>query len=153
MALMLEQQRQAARAGPESQDTMPAFPQYLAVASGMREPRSSGGRGVRPRGAQLYPSGKGRGVSKGRFPGPAGGIATPADAALMMQLGAESIFVGSGIFKSEDPARQATATVKAATHYRDAEELARISEEVGEPMPGIEIEQLDATERMQERGW
>lgn len=92
----------------------------------------------------------------GKLPVPnfsAGGIATPADAALMMQLGAESIFVGSGIFKSEDPSRQAKAIVKAATHFNDPDELARVSEEVGEAMKGLEIDRLAPEERMQERGW
>ncbi|HEX9733341.1 MAG TPA: pyridoxal 5'-phosphate synthase lyase subunit PdxS [Thermoanaerobaculia bacterium] len=92
----------------------------------------------------------------GKLPVPnfsAGGIATPADAALMMQLGAEAIFVGSGIFKSEDPARQAAAIVKATTHFRDPHELARVSEEVGEPMPGLEIDKLEAAELLQARGW
>ena len=95
-------------------------------------------------------------AAEGKLPVPnfsAGGIATPADAALMMQLGAEAIFVGSGIFKSEDPARQARAIVKAATHYKDPAELARVSEEVGEPMAGLEIDKIEPAERMQERGW
>jgi len=95
-------------------------------------------------------------AAEGKLPVPnfsAGGIATPADAALMMQLGAEAIFVGSGIFKSEDPARQAMAIVKAATHFNDPDELARISEEVGEPMAGLEIDRIEPAARMQERGW
>src|SRR5205823_10965911 len=73
----------------------------------------------------------------GKLPVPnfsAGGIATPADAALMMQLGAEAVFVGSGIFKSSDPARRARAIVQATTHYKDADVLARVSEEPGEAM-------------------
>ncbi len=93
---------------------------------------------------------------EGRLPVPnfsAGGIATPADAALMMQLGAESVFVGSGIFKAEDPARQAKAIVRATTHFNDPDELAKISEDVGEPMPGLEISQLEPAEMMQGRGW
>lgn len=95
-------------------------------------------------------------ASEGKLPVPnfsAGGIATPADAALMMQLGAESVFVGSGIFKAEDPARQAKAIVQATTHYKDAAELAKISEDVGEAMAGLEISQIAEADRMQERGW
>jgi len=90
----------------------------------------------------------------GRLPVPnfaAGGIATPADAALMMQLGAESVFVGSGIFKSADPPARAKAMVRAVTHYDDPGKLAEISESLGEAMPGIEIKQ--DTELMQTRGW
>jgi pyridoxal 5'-phosphate synthase pdxS subunit len=83
----------------------------------------------------------------------AGGIATPADASLMMQLGAESVFVGSGIFKSADPAPRARAIVQAATHYLDADLLARVSENLGEPMVGINISTLDASELLQTRGW
>ena len=74
----------------------------------------------------------------------AGGIATPADAALMMQLGAEGVFVGSGIFKSEDPERTATAVVEATTHFDDADRLAQASRDLGAPMPGIEIGKLEA---------
>ena len=83
----------------------------------------------------------------GRLPVPlfcAGGIATPADAALMMQLGAEGNFVGSGIFKSEDPERRARAIVEATTHYADPERVAKASMELGEAMPGLEIGQLAA---------
>jgi pyridoxal 5'-phosphate synthase pdxS subunit len=83
----------------------------------------------------------------------AGGIATPADAALMMQLGCDGVFVGSGIFKSGDPTRRAKAVVAATTYYQDAQILAEISKDLGEPMVGIEISTLPATERMQERGW
>ncbi|NLO97225.1 MAG: pyridoxal 5'-phosphate synthase lyase subunit PdxS [Peptococcaceae bacterium] len=83
----------------------------------------------------------------------AGGIATPADAALMMQLGCDGIFVGSGIFKSSDPVKRARAIVLATTHYKDAEMLAKLSEDLGEPMPGIEISTIAPAERMQERGW
>lgn len=83
----------------------------------------------------------------------AGGIATPADAALMMQLGVDGVFVGSGIFKSKDPAARAKAIVAATTHYNDAKILAEISKDLGEAMPGIEISTLAPTERMQERGW
>jgi pyridoxal 5'-phosphate synthase pdxS subunit len=92
----------------------------------------------------------------GRLPVPnfsAGGVATPADAALMMQLGAEAVFVGSGIFKSEDPARRATAIVQATTHFKDADQLARVSEELGEAMPGLETSRLPEVELLQTRGW
>jgi len=83
----------------------------------------------------------------------AGGIATPADAALMMQLGVDGIFVGSGIFKSGDPKARAKAIVLATTHYKDAKLLAEISEDLGQPMSGIEISTLAVSQRMQERGW
>jgi pyridoxal 5'-phosphate synthase pdxS subunit len=84
----------------------------------------------------------------------AGGIATPADAALMMQLGAEGNFVGSGIFKSADPERRARAIVEATTHYEDAERVAAASRELGEPMPGLEISELEAADQLiQHRGW
>jgi pyridoxal 5'-phosphate synthase pdxS subunit len=83
----------------------------------------------------------------------AGGIATPADAALMMQLGVDGVFVGSGIFKSGNPKARAKAIVVATTHYKDAKLLAEISKDLGEPMSGIEISTLAAGERMQERGW
>jgi pyridoxal 5'-phosphate synthase pdxS subunit len=83
----------------------------------------------------------------------AGGIATPADAALMMQLGCDGIFVGSGIFKSNDPAARAKAIVAATTYYNDPKILAEISKDLGEAMPGIEISTLSAGARMQERGW
>lgn len=83
----------------------------------------------------------------------AGGIATPADAALCMQLGAESCFVGSGIFKSTDPAKRARAIVKAVTHFRDPEILLQVSEELGEPMKGIDITKLPESELLQTRGW
>jgi pyridoxal 5'-phosphate synthase pdxS subunit len=83
----------------------------------------------------------------------AGGIATPADAALMMQLGADGIFVGSGIFKSEDPAARARAIVRATLHYNDPKVIAEVSENIGEAMPGLEIATIAASERMQERGW
>jgi pyridoxal 5'-phosphate synthase pdxS subunit len=95
-------------------------------------------------------------AAAGKLPVPnfsAGGIATPADAALMMQLGAESVFVGSGIFKSEDPARRARAMVQAVTHFREPEVLARVSEDLGEAMPGLDVTKLDAGELMQTRGW
>ncbi len=83
----------------------------------------------------------------------AGGIATPADAALMMQLGAEGNFVGSGIFKSEDPAVRARAIVEATTHYADPERVAAASEQLGEPMAGIEMSALGEAGRLAERGW
>jgi len=83
----------------------------------------------------------------------AGGIATPADAALMMQLGCDGIFVGSGIFKSGDPVKRARAIVAATTHYNDPKVLAEVSKDLGEPMVGIEISDIPASERMQERGW
>lgn len=95
-------------------------------------------------------------AANGKLPVPnfsAGGIATPADAALVMQLGAEAVFVGSGIFKSSDPERRAKAIVKAATYYRDAEKLLEASEELGEAMPGLEISKLEPSELMQTRGW
>jgi pyridoxal 5'-phosphate synthase pdxS subunit len=83
----------------------------------------------------------------------AGGIATPADAALMMQLGCDGIFVGSGIFKSKEPAKRAKAIVLATTHYNDPKILADISKDLGEAMPGIEISTIEESQRMQERGW
>jgi len=83
----------------------------------------------------------------------AGGIATPADAALMMQLGADGVFVGSGIFKSDDPKIRARAIVEATTHYDNPEIIARVSEGLGEAMKGIEISKIEAAERMQDRGW
>lgn len=83
----------------------------------------------------------------------AGGIATPADAALMMQLGCDGIFVGSGIFKSNDPKARAKAIVDATLHYDDAKLLADISKGLGEAMPGLEITALRQEQRMQERGW
>jgi pyridoxal 5'-phosphate synthase pdxS subunit len=92
----------------------------------------------------------------GKLPVPnfaAGGIATPADASLMMQLGAESVFVGSGIFKSGNPEQRARAIVQATTHYLDADLLARVSENLGEAMVGIDISRLDTSELLQTRGW
>jgi pyridoxal 5'-phosphate synthase pdxS subunit len=92
----------------------------------------------------------------GKLPVPnfsAGGIATPADAALMMQLGAEAVFVGSGIFKSGDPKRRAKAIVDAVTYYNDPKILAEISEDLGEPMVGIDIRQLEEKELLAPRGW
>jgi pyridoxal 5'-phosphate synthase pdxS subunit len=83
----------------------------------------------------------------------AGGIATPADAALMMQLGAEGVFVGSGIFKSEDPSRRARAIVRATTHFDDAKAIAEVSKGLGEAMPGKEMSDLAEEERLATRGW
>ena len=83
----------------------------------------------------------------------AGGIATPADAALMMQLGADGVFVGSGIFKSGDPAQRASAIVKATTHFNDAAVLAEVSTGLGEPMVGIEMSELGEDGLLQTRGW
>ncbi|HSK66307.1 MAG TPA: pyridoxal 5'-phosphate synthase lyase subunit PdxS [Anaerolineales bacterium] len=83
----------------------------------------------------------------------AGGVATPADAALMMQLGVDGVFVGSGIFKSGDPARRAAAIVKAVTHYQDASILADVSKDLGEPMVGRNISQMPETEKIAGRGW
>ena len=83
----------------------------------------------------------------------AGGIATPADAALMMQLGAEGNFVGSGIFKSADPARRAKAIVEATTHFRDAKLVADVSRGLGEAMRGLSLESIPAQERLAPRGW
>jgi pyridoxal 5'-phosphate synthase pdxS subunit len=92
----------------------------------------------------------------GKLPVPnfsAGGIATPADAALVRLLGAEAVFVGSGIFKSSDPERRAKAIVKANTHYNDPKAVLEASEELGDAMPGLDIRQLDENELMQNRGW
>jgi pyridoxal 5'-phosphate synthase pdxS subunit len=83
----------------------------------------------------------------------AGGVATPADAALMMHLGADGIFVGSGIFKSESPEKYAQAIVKSTTHYEDFALIAQFSKDLGAPMTGLEIAKIPAGERMQERGW
>ncbi|HVR70968.1 MAG TPA: pyridoxal 5'-phosphate synthase lyase subunit PdxS [Vicinamibacteria bacterium] len=95
-------------------------------------------------------------AAEGRLPVPnfaAGGIATPADAALLRALGAEAVFVGSGIFKSADPDRRARAIVRATTHYEDAAAVADASRGLGPAMPGLEIAALAAGERLQERGW
>jgi len=83
----------------------------------------------------------------------AGGIATPADAALMMQLGVDGVFVGSGIFKSEDPAPRARAIVEATTHFNDPDALAKVSKGLGEPMPGLDIKELGEEGLLQVRGW
>ena len=93
---------------------------------------------------------------EGKLPVPnfaAGGVATPADAALCMQLGAETVFVGSGIYKSEDPAKRAAAIVRAVTHFNDPKILAEVSEDLGEPMQGIDVAKLDPSELLQTRGW
>ena len=95
-------------------------------------------------------------AENGKLPVPnfsAGGIATPADAALMMQLGAEAVFVGSGIFKSSDPATRAKAIVQATTHYKDADVLAKVSEDLGDAMHGIETSKLKESDLLQPRGW
>ncbi|HYI94197.1 MAG TPA: pyridoxal 5'-phosphate synthase lyase subunit PdxS [Bryobacteraceae bacterium] len=92
----------------------------------------------------------------GKLPVPnfsAGGIATPADAALVMQLGAEAVFVGSGIFKSSDPEARARAIVKAATYYQDPSKLLEASEDLGMAMPGLDISKMHESELMQTRGW
>ena len=81
----------------------------------------------------------------------AGGIATPADAALAMQLGAEAVFVGSGIFKSDDPSPRAKAIVEATTHFRDADILAKVSRGLGRAMPGLDVASLGV--HLAERGW
>jgi pyridoxal 5'-phosphate synthase pdxS subunit len=83
----------------------------------------------------------------------AGGVATPADAALMMQLGAEGVFVGSGIFKSTNPEVRAKAIVEATTHYEDPEIIAKVSKDLGEAMPGLEIKQIPEDELLASRGW
>jgi pyridoxal 5'-phosphate synthase pdxS subunit len=92
----------------------------------------------------------------GKLPVPnfsAGGIATPADASLVMQLGAEAVFVGSGIFKSSDPDRRAKAIVRTTTHYNEPQVVAECSEELGEAMRGIDVSKLDPKEMLQTRGW
>ena len=83
----------------------------------------------------------------------AGGLATPADAALMMQLGLDGVFVGSGIFKSSDPPRRAKAIVEAVTHYNDPAILAEVSKGLGEAMPGLEISEIPEAELLAQRGW
>lgn len=92
----------------------------------------------------------------GKLPVPnfaAGGVATPADAALMMQLGAETVFVGSGIFKSEDPTQRAKAIVKAVLNYDNPEALLEVSKGLKDAMPGLEIQNIPEAQRLQERGW
>jgi len=95
-------------------------------------------------------------AKEGKLPVPnfaAGGIATPADAALMMQLGAEAVFVGSGIFKSNDPKARAKAVVEATAHYDQPEIVAKVSEGIGEAMSGLDIRKLDEKDLLQTRGW
>ncbi len=95
-------------------------------------------------------------AADGKLPVPnfaAGGIATPADAALMMSLGAEAVFVGSGIFKSSDPAARGRAIVRATTHYKEPKVVAEVSRGLGEPMRGLEIAAIPEAERLQTRGW
>jgi pyridoxal 5'-phosphate synthase pdxS subunit len=83
----------------------------------------------------------------------AGGVATPSDAALMMQLGADGVFVGSGVFKSSNPEVMAKAIVKATTHYQDAAIIAEVSKNLGEAMPGLDIKQIPTEELLASRGW
>jgi pyridoxal 5'-phosphate synthase pdxS subunit len=83
----------------------------------------------------------------------AGGISTPADAALVMQLGSEGVFVGSGIFKSEDPARMANAIVQATTHFDNPSIIAEVSKGLGSPMRGIQLEAIPEEDRLAVRGW
>jgi pyridoxal 5'-phosphate synthase pdxS subunit len=83
----------------------------------------------------------------------AGGVATPADAALMMQLGADGVFVGSGIFKSSDPAKMAKAIVRATTHYKDPQIIAEVSKALGEAMHGLDIKDIPPQELLATRGW
>jgi pyridoxal 5'-phosphate synthase pdxS subunit len=80
-------------------------------------------------------------------------VSTPADAALCMQLGAETVFVGSGIFKSEDPATRAAAIVKAVTHYEDPKMLVEVSRGLGEPMPGLDVATMEEKDLLSTRGW
>lgn len=92
----------------------------------------------------------------GKLPVPnfaAGGIATPADAALCMLLGAESVFVGSGIFKSHDAAKRAAAIVRATTHFNDAKVILEVSEDLGEAMPGLDVRSMPEAQKLQNRGW
>jgi pyridoxal 5'-phosphate synthase pdxS subunit len=129
-----------------------------AVTSGLQELRSLDGAGLRLK-AEEYrvPVELVAWVARhGRLPVPnfsAGGIATPADAALMLQLGAEAVFVGSGIFKSEDPPARAVAIVKAVTHWNEPHALAEISSRLARPMKGLEIDKIPAEERLAGRGW
>jgi pyridoxal 5'-phosphate synthase pdxS subunit len=95
-------------------------------------------------------------AATGKLPVPnfsAGGVATPADAALMMQLGAEAVFVGSGIFKSDDPAQRARAVVDAVTNFDNPAKLVEISMDLGEAMPGLDVRTMPDSERMAGRGW
>lgn len=95
-------------------------------------------------------------AEKGRLPVvnfAAGGVATPADAALMMQLGCDGVFVGSGIFKSGDPRKRAKAIVQAVTHYKDAKALAELSQGLGEAMVGISVRDMGEKDKLAQRGW
>jgi pyridoxal 5'-phosphate synthase pdxS subunit len=95
-------------------------------------------------------------AKNGKLPVPnfsAGGIATPADASLVMQLGAEAVFVGSGIFKSSDPAARAAAIVKAAKNYNNPEKLLEASRDLGDAMPGLDVAKMQESELLQTRGW
>ena len=83
----------------------------------------------------------------------AGGIATPADAAIMMQLGSDGVFVGSGIFKSTNPVKRAKAIVEAVANYKKPDVIAEVSKNLGDAMPGIEIESIPKEQLLQERGW
>jgi pyridoxal 5'-phosphate synthase pdxS subunit len=129
-----------------------------AVVSGMRRLTTLGDEELMTEAKNLgAPYELVRWIAKhGKLPVPnfsAGGIATPADAALMMQLGAEAVFVGSGVFKSADPAARARAIVQATTHFRDPAVLAKVSEELGDAMPGLETARLAEADRLQTRGW
>jgi len=129
-----------------------------ALVSGVKRLTSLGGEEMMAEAKNLgAPYELVRWVAKaGRLPVPnfsAGGIATPADAALMMQLGAEAVFVGSGIFKSSDPARRAKAIVQATTHFKDPDVLVRVSEDLGEAMVGLETSKMAEKDLLQTRGW
>jgi pyridoxal 5'-phosphate synthase pdxS subunit len=129
-----------------------------AMTSGMRRLRTLGDEELMTEAKNLgAPYELVRWVAKhGKLPVPnfsAGGIATPADAALMMQLGAEAVFVGSGIFKSKDPAARADAIVRATTHFRDAKVLAEVSVELDEAMPGLDVRRMAEEDKLQNRGW
>jgi pyridoxal 5'-phosphate synthase pdxS subunit len=139
-------------------DIVEAVRHMRAVTSEIAALGSLGAKGIAAKAKEhRVPADLVRMVAKaGRLPVPnfaAGGIATPADAALMMQLGAESVFVGSGIFKSEDPAVRARAIVEATTHFRDAKKLAEICEGLGEPMRGLEASKIPPEAQLQGRGW
>ena len=129
-----------------------------AMTSGMRRLRTLGDEELMTEAKNLgAPYELVRWVAKhGKLPVPnfsAGGIATPADAALMMQLGAEAVFVGSGIFKSKDPAARADAIVRATTHFRDAKVLAEVSVDLDEAMPGLDVRRMAEEDKLQNRGW
>ena len=129
-----------------------------AMVSGMRRLKTLGDEELMTEAKTLgAPYELVRWVAKhGKLPVPnfsAGGIATPADAALMMQLGAEAVFVGSGIFKSKDPAARADAIVRATTHFRDAKVLAEVSVDLDEAMPGLDVRKMADEDKLQNRGW